>query len=47
MRGTASLVACERRVIWTTATYVVMPAMVREGLRFGDAFSRSKAARWP
>lgn len=28
--------------IWTTATFVVMPAMVIEGLGFGAAFSRSK-----
>jgi hypothetical protein len=28
--------------IWTTATFVVMPAMVIEGLSFGAAFSRSK-----
>jgi hypothetical protein len=28
--------------IWTTATFVVMPAMVLEGLSFGAAFSRSK-----
>lgn len=28
--------------VWTTATYVVMPAMVIEGLSFGQAFSRSK-----
>jgi hypothetical protein len=28
--------------LWTTATYVVMPAMVLEGLSFGSAFSRSK-----
>jgi hypothetical protein len=30
-------------MVWTTATYVVMPAMVLEGLSFGQAFSRSKA----
>lgn len=29
--------------VWTTAVYVVMPAMVIEGLSFGQAFSRSKA----
>lgn len=29
--------------VWTTAVYVVMPAMVLEGLSFGQAFSRSKA----
>lgn len=29
-------------MVWTTATYVVMPAMVIEGLSFGQAFSRSK-----
>jgi hypothetical protein len=28
--------------IWTTATFVVMPAMVIEGVSFGTAFSRSK-----
>jgi hypothetical protein len=28
--------------IWTTATFVVMPAMVLEGLSFGAAFGRSK-----
>ena len=28
--------------LWTTATYVVMPAMVLEGLSFAAAFSRSK-----
>lgn len=28
--------------VWTTATYVVMPAMVIEGVSFGQAFSRSK-----
>ncbi|HKO93910.1 MAG TPA: DUF6159 family protein [Polyangiaceae bacterium] len=28
--------------VWTTATFVVMPAMVLEGLSFGTAFSRSK-----
>lgn len=30
------------RSVWTTATYVVMPAMVLEGLSFFDAFKRSK-----
>jgi hypothetical protein len=30
------------RSLWTTATYVVMPAMVVEGLSFFDAFKRSK-----
>lgn len=29
-------------MLWTTATYVVMPAMVIEGTSFGRAFSRSK-----
>ena len=29
-------------MIWTTATYVVMPAMVIESTSFGRAFSRSK-----
>lgn len=29
-------------MVWTTATYVVMPAMVIEGVSFGQAFSRSK-----
>jgi hypothetical protein len=28
--------------VWTTAVYVVMPAMVIEGLSFGAAFGRSK-----
>jgi hypothetical protein len=28
--------------LWTTATYVVLPAMVLESLGFGAAFSRSK-----
>jgi Family of unknown function (DUF6159) len=28
--------------VWTTATFVVMPAMVIEGLSFGAAFARSK-----
>ncbi len=27
---------------WTTATYVIMPAMVIEGVSFQDAFKRSK-----
>ncbi len=31
------------RAIWTTATYVIMPALVIEGISFGDAFKRSKA----
>ena len=30
------------RSVWTTATYVVMPAMVIEGLSFFDSFKRSK-----
>ena len=30
------------RKIWSTATYVVMPAMVLEGVSFGAAFKRSK-----
>ncbi|MGZ3429934.1 MAG: hypothetical protein ACXVCV_24960, partial [Polyangia bacterium] len=30
------------RAIWTTATYVIMPALVIEGVSFGDAFKRSK-----
>jgi hypothetical protein len=30
------------RKIWTTATYVIMPAMVIEGVPFGAAFKRSK-----
>lgn len=30
------------RSLWTTATYVVMPAMVVEGISFFDAFKRSK-----
>lgn len=29
-------------MVWTTAVYCVMPAMVIEGLSFGAAFSRSK-----
>jgi pSer/pThr/pTyr-binding forkhead associated (FHA) protein len=31
------------RAIWTTATYVIMPALVIEGVSFGTAFKRSKA----
>jgi pSer/pThr/pTyr-binding forkhead associated (FHA) protein len=31
------------RAIWTTATYVIMPALVIEGVSFGAAFKRSKA----
>jgi hypothetical protein len=31
------------RAIWTTATYVIMPALVIEGVGFGAAFKRSKA----
>jgi hypothetical protein len=30
------------RAVWTTATYVIMPALVLEGVSFGDAFKRSK-----
>jgi hypothetical protein len=30
------------RKIWTTATYVIMPALVIEGVSFGAAFGRSK-----
>ncbi len=30
------------RAIWSTATYVIMPAMVIEGVTFGTAFKRSK-----
>ncbi|MDB4965205.1 MAG: hypothetical protein JWN44_894, partial [Myxococcales bacterium] len=30
------------RAIWTTATYVIMPALVIEGVSFGAAFKRSK-----
>jgi hypothetical protein len=30
------------RKIWTTATYVIMPSLVLEGLPFGAAFKRSK-----
>ncbi len=30
------------RSIWTTATYVIMPALVIEGVSFKDAFARSK-----
>ena len=30
------------RAIWTTATYVIMPAMIIEGVSFSDAVSRSK-----
>lgn len=29
-------------MVWTTAVFVVMPAMVIEGLSFGQAFARSK-----
>lgn len=28
--------------VWTTATYVIMPAMIIEGAGFGEAFTRSK-----
>jgi hypothetical protein len=31
------------RAIWTTATYVIMPALVIEGVSFGTAFKRSKS----
>jgi hypothetical protein len=31
------------RAIWTTATYVIMPALVIEGVSFGAAFKRSKS----
>ena len=31
------------RAVWTTATYVIMPALVIEGVSFGDAFKRSKS----
>ncbi len=34
------------RAIWTTATYVIMPAMVIEGVSFKDALARSKKLRW-
>jgi hypothetical protein len=30
------------RAIWTTATYVIMPALVIEGVSFGEALGRSK-----
>lgn len=30
------------RKIWSTATYVIMPAMILEGVSFGAAFKRSK-----
>jgi hypothetical protein len=30
------------RAVWTTATYVIMPALVIEGVSFGAAFGRSK-----
>jgi len=30
------------RAIWTTATYIIMPAMIIEGVPFGAAFKRSK-----
>jgi len=30
------------RSIWTTATYVIMPSLVIEGVSFGDALKRSK-----
>lgn len=31
------------RSVWTTATYVIMPAMIIENLGFVDSFKRSKA----
>ena len=31
------------RAIWSTATYVIMPALVIEGVSFGDALKRSKS----
>src|SRR5262249_28507620 len=31
------------RAVWSTATYVIMPALVIEGVSFGDAFKRSKS----
>lgn len=39
----AKLVLRVLHAIWSTATYVVMPAMVIEGVNFKDAFSRAKA----
>jgi hypothetical protein len=30
------------RAVWTTATYVILPALVLEGVSFGAAFKRSK-----
>ncbi len=39
----ARLVLRLLRAIWTTATYVIMPALVIEGVSFGAAFKRSKA----
>jgi hypothetical protein len=38
----AKLVLRVLRAIWTTATYVIMPALVIEGVSFGAAFKRSK-----
>lgn len=38
----SSLLLLVVRVVWTTAVYVLMPAMVVEGAGFFDAFRRSK-----
>jgi hypothetical protein len=38
----AKLLTSVLYAVWTTATFMVMPAMVIEGLPFGTAFSRSK-----
>ncbi|MEO6953138.1 MAG: FHA domain-containing protein [Polyangia bacterium] len=38
----AKIVLRVLHAIWSTATYVIMPAMVIEGVSFKDAFSRSK-----
>jgi hypothetical protein len=38
----AKIVLRVLRAIWTTATYVIMPALVIEGVSFGAAFKRSK-----
>jgi hypothetical protein len=38
----AKIVLRVLHAIWTTATYVIMPALVIEGVSFGEAFGRSK-----
>jgi Family of unknown function (DUF6159) len=42
MRVIGPVVMAIVRAVWTTATYVIMPALVIEGIGFGDAFKRSK-----